>query len=99
MASTDPHIDRLTERIIGCGIEVHKELGPGLLESVYRECMCIELKSAQLDFEAEQRIPLKYKGTQIHGRLQIDLLVEGLVIVELKSVDRIHPDNLSQGVT
>jgi GxxExxY protein len=62
---------------------MRRELGPGLLESVYRECMCIELSNAQLHFEAEQRIRLKYKGEPINSRLQIDLLVEGAVIVEL----------------
>ncbi len=99
MNPTDGQIDQLTDRIIGCGIEVHKELGPGLLESVYRECMCIELSNAQLHFEAEQRIRLQYKGSPINTRLQIDLLVEGVVIVELKSVESIHPLHLAQGVT
>ncbi len=96
---TDAQVDQLTEKIIGCGIEVHRELGPGLLESVYRECFGIELNNAQLHFETEQRIRLKYKGTLINSRLQIDLLVEGSVIVELKSVDSIHPIHLAQGVT
>ena len=99
MTLTDEQTDRLTDRIIGCGIEVHRERGPGLLESVYRECLTLELKSAELRFETEQRVQLKYKGAPINSRLQIDLLVEGAVIVELKSVEAIHPVHLAQGVT
>ena len=99
MDYSDAQIDRLTEKIIGCGIEVHKELGPGLLESVYRECFCIELATARLNFTSEQRIPLIYKRRAIKGRLQLDVVVEGIVIIELKSVEAIHPVHLAQGVT
>ncbi len=99
MSLTDAEIDQLTDKIIGCGIEVHKALGPGLLESVYRECLGLELKGAQLHFESERCFTLKYKGTPINSRLRIDMLVEGVVIVELKSVESIHPVHLAQGVT
>jgi GxxExxY protein len=92
-------IDQLTERIIGCAIEVHKALGPGLLESVYRECMIIELRTAQLRVESEQYVALNYKGQRIKGELKLDLRVEGVVIVELKVVERIHPIHLAQVIT
>ncbi len=92
-------IDQLTEKIIGCGIEVHRELGPGLLAVRLQRVFRCQLGNARLRFEAEQRIRLKYKDRPISSRLQIDLLVKGGVIVELKSVERIHPVHLAQGVT
>jgi GxxExxY protein len=99
MHLTDEQINRIVDRIIGCGIEVHRELGPGLLESVYEECLSIELKNAQLYFEAQRRFPLKYKGTPISSRFQVDFVVEGGAIIELKSIDAIHPVHLAQVVT
>ena len=92
-------IEPLTERFIGCAIEVHKTLGAGLLESVYRECMCIELMSAGLQFESERQIQLNYKGTRINSKLWLDVLVEGIVVVELKAVECIHPIHQSQVIT
>ena len=95
MVPTDAEIDHLTERIIGCAIEVHRTLGAGLLESVYRECMVTELRDGQLRFETERRLKLMYKGTPISSELRLDLLVEGVVVVELKTVERIHPIHLA----
>ena len=80
-------IDQLTERIIGCAIEVHKTLGAGLLESVYRECLIIELTNAGLRFESERHIRLTYKGVSINSKLRLDLLIEGTVVVELKAIE------------
>src|SRR5687768_3253781 len=80
-------------------IEVHKTLGPGLLESVYQECMVIELKGANLDVESDRRIAIKYKGQQIRGELKLDLPVGGCVVVELKAVERLHPVDLAQVIT
>ena len=99
MISSSEHINELTERIIGCAIEVHKTLGAGLLESVYRECMIIEMTHAQLCFEDERYITLTYKGVPINSRLRVDLIVEGLVIVELKAVECVHPIHSSQVIT
>ena len=99
MISSSEHINQLTERIIGCAIEVHKTLGAGLLESVYRECMIIEMTHAQLCFEHERYITLMYKGVPINSRLRVDLIVEGLVIVELKAVECVHPIHSSQVIT
>jgi GxxExxY protein len=99
MAFTDPEIEDFTERIIGCAIEVHRNLGPGLLECVYRECMIIELGENQLRVDSERHTPIDYKGRRIKGELKIDLLVEECVVVELKAIDRIHPVHLAQVIT
>lgn len=92
-------IEELTGKIIGCAIEVHKTFGAGLLESVYRECLCIEMTNAGLRFESEQHVRLTYKGVTINSRLRVDLLVEGSVIVELKAVECVHPIHKSQVIT
>jgi GxxExxY protein len=92
-------VEALTEKIIGCAIEVHRTLGPGLLESVYRECMIIEIQARQLRIESERQVPLEYKGQRIRGTLKMDLLVEDCVVVELKAVDRLHPVHLAQVIT
>jgi GxxExxY protein len=99
MTPTAEEIDQLTERIIGCAIEVHRILGPGLLEAVYRECMIIELTKNQLRTESEIAVPLKYKCHRIKGDLRLDLLIEGSVVVELKAVEHIHPIHLAQVIT
>ncbi|RPI52481.1 MAG: GxxExxY protein [Acidobacteria bacterium] len=96
---TDDEINQLTDLIIGCGIEVHKALGAGLLESVYRECFVIELAAAQLNVACERRVKLNYKGKPIKSQLQNDLVVESFIIVELKAVESIHPIHLSQVIT
>ena len=92
-------VEALTEKVIGCAIEVHRTLGPGLLESVYRECMIIEMRGEHLSVESERHVPLEYKGQRIKGRLKLDLLVEGCVVVELKAVDNLHPVHLAQVIT
>jgi GxxExxY protein len=99
MISQPAHIEQLTETIIGCAIEVHKTLGAGLLESVYRECMSIEMAHAQLRFEYERNVKLWYKGVPINSRLRLDLIVEGIVVVELKAIEGVHPIHLSQVIT
>ena len=82
--------DPLTRRIIGCAIEVHRSLGPGLLEKLYKEAMAIELELSGLKVEKNVKIPVEYKGRSI-GDYFIDLLVEDTVILELKSVERHDP--------
>jgi GxxExxY protein len=86
----EAELNRLTERIIGCAIEVHRQLGPGLLESVYESAMCIELDLAGLVYERQKVVPVVYKGHLI-GEHRLDLLVEDTVVVELKSVERFDP--------
>jgi GxxExxY protein len=82
--------DPLTERIIGCAIEVHRVLGPGLLEVSYEGALAIEFESANLKFERQLIIPVSYKGRSV-GDYRLDFVVEDKVIVELKSVDRFDP--------
>jgi len=81
----------LTRLIIGAAIEVHKLLGPGLLESAYEDCLCHELALRGIHFEKQKPIPLVYKGTKLECGFRLDLLVEGQVVVELKSVDGLGP--------
>jgi|SRR5215203_3762665 len=99
MIGGDVLLNELTERIIGAGIEVHKNLGPGLLESVYHQCVMVELRHSHLRVERERHVPLKYKGEHIQGTLKIDLIVEGKVVVEIKAIDRLHPIHQAQVVT
>ena len=83
----------ITQQIIGAAIEVHRQLGPGLLESAYEECLCHELQIRKLNFERQKPIPLAYKDAKLDCGYRLDLLVEGRIVVELKSVDglgRIH---------
>jgi GxxExxY protein len=81
----------LTREIIGAAIEVHKAVGPGLLEGVYEECLCHELTLRKLHFERQLIVPVTYKSVKMDCGYRLDLLVENVVILELKSVDRIHP--------
>jgi GxxExxY protein len=99
MTTTLTEVEELTERIIGCAIEVHRILGPGLLESVYRECMIIELRREQLRVDSGRQVSLDYKEERIRSGLELDLLVEGCIVVELKAVERIHPIHLAQVIT
>lgn len=97
--SAETPTDELTERIIGAAIEVHSIFGPGLLESVYQECLIVELRRRQLRVDSERHVPLDYKGERIDSQLKLDLLVEGKVVVEVKAVDRLHPIHQAQVVT
>jgi len=81
----------LTKEIIGAAIEVHKAIGPGLLEGVYEECLCHELKLRNLSFERQLLVPVTYKGVTLDCGYRLDILVERTVVLELKSIERIHP--------
>ena len=83
-------IDELTERVIGAAIAVHTALGPGLLESVHRDCLAIELRHLKIPFELEARFPILYRGTPVRNSLRGDVLVDRRVVVEIKVVDRLH---------
>ena len=85
--------------IIGAGIEVHRELGPGLLESTYAKCLRRELQARHLQFVSQRLLPVVYKNEPLDETYRIDLLVEDLVIVELKAVDRLLPVHSSQVLT
>lgn len=88
---TQKLINDISFKIVGCAIEVHKQLGPGLLESVYQACMIDELKSIHLNIQSQVYIPVYYKGKDLGGQLKLDLLVEDLIIVELKAVEVMIP--------
>ncbi len=79
--------DRLSNRVIGCAIEVHRELGPGLLESTYERCLAHELGQVGIDFKLQQEIKVKYKGVYLDCGYRVDVLVEDSLILELKSVE------------
>lgn len=89
----------LTHRVIACAIEVHRNLGPGLLESVYEACLCRELALAGLTHMRQQRLPVIYKGEPIDCDLRLDLVVERSLIVEVKSVQQILPIHEAQLLT
>jgi len=84
-------INEITERIIGAAIEVHRHLGPGLLESAYEECLCYELNQAGLRFERQVHLPIRYKGILLQCSHQMDLVVEDSVVVELKATEEMPP--------
>jgi GxxExxY protein len=96
MAYVDDDIELLTERVIGCAIEVHRQMGPGLLESIYRECLLMELHAHGIAFECERRLPIAYKGSPLRTYLRIDLLVAQRLVVELKAVEALHPVHKAQ---
>ena len=91
--------NQLTNEIIGSAIEVHRNLGPGLLESTYEECMTYELQERQLTIKRQIEIPVLYKGTQLEQKYRIDLLVNNQVITELKSVNKLEPVHDAQLLT
>jgi GxxExxY protein len=95
----EKRIDALRATVIGCAIAVHKEMGPGLLESVYQTCLMIELRRAGLQVEANRRVALKYRGEEIEEYLFIDLLVEGVLVVEVKSIERFAAVHTAQVIT
>jgi len=92
-------INRITEKIIGCAIEVHKELGAGLLESAYEECLVFELQKAGLIAERQVPVSVVYKNIKLDYGYRIDILVEKKVIIELKTVDTIAPIHEAQILT
>lgn len=88
---TQKHINEISYKIIGCAIEVHKHLGPGLLESVYEPCLIDEMRSAGLSVKSQIYVPVHYKGKDLGGSLKLDLLVNDLIIVEEKAVEQMIP--------
>jgi GxxExxY protein len=92
-------LNELSSRIIGAAIEIHKHLGPGLLESSYEECLCHELAERGFSFERQKALPLHYKKIRLDCGYRIDLLVENSIILELKSCDRIEEIHKAQLLT
>lgn len=91
--------NQITEIIIGCAIKVHKNLGPGLLESAYQECLFYELKKAGLLVEKEKPLPLIYEEVKLDCGYRLDLLVENQIIVEIKAVEALNDIHLAQVLT
>src|SRR5208282_2015616 len=81
--------EKLTEKIIACAIEVHRHLGPGLLESAYEECLCHELALSGMPFERQRPLPVEYKGIKLDCGYRMDIVVNNAVVMELKCVERI----------
>ena len=91
MKITQKYINEISYKIIGCAIEVHRYLGPGLLESVYEACFIEELRNAGLAVRSQLYVPINYKGKDLGGSLKLDLLVNDLIIVEEKAVEVMIP--------
>jgi GxxExxY protein len=92
-------LNEITKIIIGCAIEVHRILGPGLLESAYEECLIYELIKKGLNIERQRSVPVVYKDIKLDYGYRIDVLVESSVIIELKAVDSINPVHEAQLLT
>ncbi|MBP1638216.1 MAG: GxxExxY protein [Bacteroidetes bacterium] len=96
---TQKYINELSKIIIGCAIEVHKELGPGLLEKTYEKAMLMVIKEKGLNVKYQLEVPVNFRNTIIDNALRLDILVEELIIVELKSVEKILPIHEAQVLT
>src|SRR5882672_7590175 len=92
-------INQLTYEVIGASIEVNRKLGPGLLESAYRKCLCRELMLRGIPYKKEQPLPLEYKGIRLECGYRVDILVGGIVAVEVKSVEALAPIHEAQLLT
>lgn len=91
--------NELSNKIIGCAIEVHKSLGPGLLESAYQECLAYKLREIGLSVEKEKAMPLVFEGVQLECGYRIDLLVNNQIVIEVKSVESLNDVHLAQTLT
>jgi GxxExxY protein len=96
---TQKYLNELTHSIIGAAIEVHKELGPGLLESIYEKCLTHLLKEKGLQLISQQKVPLNFRGLYLDCDLRFDLLVENAIIVEVKAIDGLLPIHDAQLLT
>ena len=92
-------INDLTGKVIGGAIEVHKTLGPGLLESAYEECLCREFRLRHLPFERQKNLPINYKGVRLDCGYRLDIVVANMLIVELKACDSLQPIHEAQLLT
>ena len=99
MGLVEHHTNSISERVIGAAIEVHRQLGPGLLESSYQICMCRELDLRSIVYRSQVELPLEYKGVETKRGYVIDLLIENNLIIEIKSVEKLLPIHSSQLLT
>jgi len=95
----DRREDQITDRVIGCAIEVHRNLGPGLLESAYERCLCHEIRQSGLKCQTQVALPIHYKGLELDCGYRLDLLVEESVILEIKAIERLLPIHEAQLLT
>jgi GxxExxY protein len=93
------HESGLGERVIGLSIDVHRHLGPGLLESAYEECLCFELKQAGIGYQRQVALPIVYKDVRLDCGYRMDIVVRNELIIEIKAVDRILPVHEAQMLT
>ena len=98
-AKSHKTFSQLSHRVIGCAIEVHRQLGPGLLEAVYEQCLAHELRLKLIEFQIEWPLPVTYKGVRLDCGYRIDLLIEHSLIVELKSVEQLQGLHQAQLIT
>ena len=91
--------EELAQDILGAAIEVHRELGPGLLESAYEECLCHKLNLRNRSFRRQASLPVHYNGIRLHCGYEADVIVEDKVLIELKSVQEVHPIHEAQLIT
>ena len=91
--------EELTERVIGAAIEVHRALGPGLLESAYEECLCHELRLRGISFQRQVPLPVNYKGVKLDCGYRVDLIVENVLVLELKCLEHVLPVHEAQLLT
>jgi GxxExxY protein len=96
MALLFPVVHDLTDRVIGAAISVHRQMGPGLLEAAYRQCLVWELVSREVECRMEVPLGITYRGRHLENAFRLDLLVGEALIVELKAVERLHPVHASQ---
>jgi GxxExxY protein len=96
---TQKYLDSLTYQIVGAAIQVHKEIGPGLLESIYEKCLEHLLKEKGLNVTSQQKVPLNFHGLYLECDLRFDILVESLIVVEIKAVDILIPVHEAQLLT
>ena len=89
-------LNEITEKVIGAAIAVHRTLGPGLLESAYEACLAYELADRGLAVEQQKGLPVTYRGVRVECGYRLDLLVEGLVVIELKAVEKLNPIHEAQ---
>ena len=94
-----PEVEELAKVLVDSAFKVHQALGPGLLESVYEACLCVELSNRGIAYEVQSPVDIVYEGRKIDAGLRVDLLVEGCVILELKAVDKLMPIHQAQLLT
>jgi len=92
-------INQITETVIGAAIEVHRALGPGLLESAYEECLCRELSLREIPYTRQHMLPIEYKGTQLDCGYRIEILIRNKVVVEIKAIEKLLPIHDAQLLT